>query len=418
MAFAWGFNKYGQLGNGETVNAELPQRVKLPKGWVPTDISCGAHFTLIAAKLKTKQGDERSAVFSCGWGKHGRLGTGTEDDQKVPKEVAFGFTLHLPQNSGEADKGGRVSGAIISAGHWHAACVTEDGQLLAWGYKKSLGGAGGAAKPVPEVPATANVVAPLRIPFPDGVSIKTVSCGFNYTYCVNSEGLCYSWGCGNHGVLGHGDLNDRLSPTLVDGLKEEVVRHVDCGFSHATLVSSNASGSGGKVFVTGSGETGALGLGSNRTNRLVPTVIPSLLDRGVCAVSASCSKGEHHAHTLVCSEDGRVFSFGDGYKGKLGHGDQESCDVPKPIEAEHFLGRRVVSVSCGGIHSLAVTEDGSLFTWGCGSDGRLGHPEAKGHRYLFRSDIPRRVELLSSSKVMQASCSYYHTAVVCREGSY
>ena len=44
--------------------------------------------------------------------------------------------------------------------------------------------------------------------------------------------------------------------------------------------------------------------------------------------------------------------------------------------------RRLPWVCAGGIHSSAVTVDGGVFTWGCGSDGRLGHPEAEGHRYL------------------------------------
>lgn len=71
-------------------------------------------------------------------------------------------------------------------------------------------------------------------------------------------------------------------------------------------------------------------------------------------------------------------------------------------------------VACGGIHSAARTEDGCVFTWGCGSDGRLGHPEAHGHRYLFRSDVPRLVEGLGrESRAVDLACSYYHTAVVC-----
>lgn len=71
-------------------------------------------------------------------------------------------------------------------------------------------------------------------------------------------------------------------------------------------------------------------------------------------------------------------------------------------------------VECGGIHSAAMTEEGGVFTWGCGSDGRLGHPEAHGHRYLFRSDVPRHVEGLgANSRATDLSCSYYHTVVIC-----
>ncbi len=39
---------------------------------------------------------------------------------------------------------------------------------------------------------------------------------------------------------------------------------------------------------------------------------------------------------------------------------------------------------CGGIHNSALTLDGRVFTWGCGSDGRLGHLEYEGHTFLYK----------------------------------
>ena len=64
-------------------------------------------------------------------------------------------------------------------------------------------------------------------------------------------------------------------------------------------------------------------------------------------------------------------------------GDQESCFSFKKISQESFSNEEIKAVSAGGIHSSAVSKTGNVFTWGCGSDGRLGHPEAEGHRYLF-----------------------------------
>ena len=57
-----------------------------------------------------------------------------------------------------------------------------------------------------------------------------------------------------------------------------------------------------------------------------------------------------------------------------------------------------------------MSVEGHAFSWGCGSDGRLGHPEAKGHRYLFRSDLPRIVdEFREKGNVVDIKASYYHT---------
>ena len=90
----------------------------------------------------------------------------------------------------------------------------------------------------------------------------------------------------------------------------------------------------------------------------------------------SCSVGEHHPHTLILTVRGSVYSCGDGYKGKLGVGDLEWRYEPCIVEGLE----NVVQVAAGGIHSAALDREGKVFTWGCGSDGRLGHPGAEGHR--------------------------------------
>ena len=66
------------------------------------------------------------------------------------------------------------------------------------------------------------------------------------------------------------------------------------------------------------------------------------------------------AQSLTITADGSVWSWGDGGRGKLGHGDVEDQLLPKKIEA--FAGQRVVAVSAGYTHSLAITADGAVFT--------------------------------------------------------
>lgn len=129
--------------------------------------------------------------------------------------------------------------------------------------------------------------------------------------------------------------------------------------------------------------------------------------------ACSCSKGEHHRHMLACTETGTVYSWGDGSKGKLGHGSMDPVEWPRMIDQQHFLTQRVVKVAVGGLHSLALTEKGLVFSWGCGSDGRLGHKESVGHRYLYREEYPRLVESLAVlGEVTDIDCSYYHCAAL------
>ena len=99
----------------------------------------------------------------------------------------------------------------------------------------------------------------------------------------------------------------------------------------------------------------------------------------VLAVSAGA------AHSLALTADGSVWSWGFGLLGKLGHGDEQAQRQPRKVDA--LAGQRVVAVSAGGGHSLAVTANGDTFTWGDGSHGGLGHGEDLSNQLL-----PKKIE--------------------------
>lgn len=374
--FTWGFGKYGQLGNGSDTSVEVPYAVKIKDGRI-LDIDCGAHFT--ACLVEHPSGGERS-VLSCGSGKYGRTGVGSEENCPTLKQ------LILPKDI-----------SCISCGHWHGACVTVSGNTYMWGYNKTHSVISDGPPPI--------IVSPVQLHMSPPVRFKYISCGYNFSHAIAENGVCYSWGAGKNGVLGNGSEQDCHVPTPIPAISD--VKHVSCGYCHVAMVTST-----GELYTFGRNQDGALGHGRDFSNKLVPTKVTSVVGREI--TYASCSHGEHHDHTLVCCKDGIAMSCGDGYKGKLGLGDQNSRYTLTTIDSQYFSHQKVLQVSAGGIHSCAVTEGGLVFTWGCGSDGRLGHPEAAGHRYLFRSDTPKLVEGLSKHfKAIKISCSYYHTAVLC-----
>ncbi|CAF4921835.1 unnamed protein product, partial [Rotaria sp. Silwood1] len=102
-------------------------------------------------------------------------------------------------------------------------------------------------------------------------------------------------------------------------------------------------------------------------------------------IKISCSRGQFHAHILLLTEQGCIYSMGSNYKAKL---------------------------AVGGIHSSALSTDGRVFTWSCGSDGRLGHAKAQGHRYLYKEHESRSIDLLNNQQVLSISTSYYHMAAI------
>ena len=86
-------------------------------------------------------------------------------------------------------------------------------------------------------------------------------------------------------------------------------------------------------------------------------------------VMVACGK----AHMLVVTHNGALWACGKGLCGQLGLNDEAYRLVFERPGVGAFGGARVVAAATGGYHSVAVTEDGALWTWGDGNDGRLGH---------------------------------------------
>ena len=84
--------------------------------------------------------------------------------------------------------------------------------------------------------------------------------------------------------------------------------------------------------------------------------------RSGCSLARASSLSAGAYHSLALTADGAVWSWGGGGSGKLGHGDEQRQLLPKKVEA--LAGQRIVAVSAGEHHSLALTADGSVWSWG------------------------------------------------------
>eukprot|EP00277_Geminigera_cryophila_P011434 CAMPEP_0179453810 /NCGR_PEP_ID=MMETSP0799-20121207/37713_1 /TAXON_ID=46947 /ORGANISM="Geminigera cryophila, Strain CCMP2564" /LENGTH=99 /DNA_ID=CAMNT_0021251139 /DNA_START=119 /DNA_END=415 /DNA_ORIENTATION=- len=77
-------------------------------------------------------------------------------------------------------------------------------------------------------------------------------------------------------------------------------------------------------------------------------------------------------HTVVVSEEGRLFTFGAGNEGQLGINAREFSMVPTEVSLAALGGDRVLIAAAGAYHSACCTEGGHVFTWGQGRWGMLG----------------------------------------------
>ena len=82
-------------------------------------------------------------------------------------------------------------------------------------------------------------------------------------------------------------------------------------------------------------------------------------------------------HSVALDTEGKVFTWGGGgpayNKGQCGHGHND--DVEQPLEVESLTHKTVVKVSAGGFHTLVLSSDNELYSWGSGTYGECGTGE-------------------------------------------
>ncbi|XP_024316784.1 PH, RCC1 and FYVE domains-containing protein 1 isoform X3 [Brachypodium distachyon] len=237
----------------------------------------------------------------------------------------------------------------------------------------------------------------------EGVSVVKMACGQWHTAIISSSGQLFTYGDGTFGVLGHGDTSSVARPKEVESLKGLRVKAVACGPWHTAAiveilgtVKSNAPS--GKLFTWGDADRGKLGH-SDKESKLVPTCVKALTDSDFAQVS--CAK----ALTVALTITGVVFTIGSKEHGQLGShrlDDSSICSVEGPLKTEF-----VREISSGSSHVAVLTMNGKVFTWGKGTEGQLGLGN-----YVDRSS-PTLVEALEDKQVDSIACGSNFTVAVC-----
>ncbi|TRY88331.1 hypothetical protein DNTS_018819 [Danionella cerebrum] len=268
----------------------------------------------------------------------------------------------------------------VACGSQHSLFLLHDGSVYTCGLNSSgqLGHEKGGSRP--------ELVGAL-----DAQKISSVSCGRAHSLAVNEQGQVFTWGAGEGGQLGLGMAEEAVRvPRLIKKLCEHRISQVMCGNQHCLALSRD-----GQLFVWGENSSGQLGLEKSEPSSLTPQPLNSL-----CGIPlAQISTGGDHSFALSFS--GAVFGWGRNSAGQLGLNDEQDRAVPCHIK---FLrSQKVVYISCGEEHTAALTKEGGLFTFGCGSKGQLGHDSIR------NEPLPRRVMELMGSEVSQIACGRNHT---------
>lgn len=241
------------------------------------------------------------------------------------------------------------------------------------------------------------------------LDVHQIACGVRHIALVTRQGEVFTWGEESGGRLGHGIEKDFSRPRLIDFLAVTNIDFIACGEFHTCAISSN-----GDLYTWGDGthNAGLLGHG-NDVSHWIPKRVSGILE-GLQVVSVACGTW----HSALATSSGKLFTFGDGMFGALGHGDRES--VPYPKEVNSLSGLKVIAVSCGVWHTAAIIEvtnqsgvnvsSRKLFTWGDGEKYRLGH--GNNDAYLF----PTCVSALIDYNMQQLACGHNMTIALTTSG--
>ncbi|KAK7368131.1 hypothetical protein VNO80_10153 [Phaseolus coccineus] len=204
-------------------------------------------------------------------------------------------------------------------------------------------------------------VFPQHLHQPSLSSISSLACGGAHVIALTSAGKVLSWGRGNSGQLGHGEvLSNALFPKAVTSLDGYFITHVAAGWSHSGFISDT-----GCVFTCGDGTFGQLGHG-DYASQCSPVKLPCFVDQRVVQVACGMR------HSLVLLKDcvgNQVYGFGSGKRGQLGVSNDKVKSVNVPRVVSGFEGVQIFGIAANGDHSAAVSVDGHVFTWGRGFKG-------------------------------------------------
>ncbi len=312
--WAWGDNFYGQLGLGDRKNRNTPVQVPVPAGaskWVL--VAGGQHFAIAVA--------DSDKLYAWGLNDKGQIGIGVDDG-------IYGVPTRIQNPEGV------TTWKWVSAGAADCEALTTDGRLFAWG--DNVDGELG-------VGTTEYLITPQPVQFPTGVTAwEDVAAGPGYTMMIASNGLLYGSGMDSLStftpwegpVLGEPNPFRAFSPLPCLAASYRLETRIDeiyfSGPAYNYLYQSPIGGA--------------------------PNSMAAVADGG--------------QHLLLLTMAGVVLTAGDNTYGQLGVGSTQNVldgTIPFPSGVTQF-----VAIAAGLNHSLAIGNDGWLYTWGDDSVGELG----------------------------------------------
>ena len=328
-AQCWGSNYNGNFGNGVTEKQFLTPYQVTPTTLTNSVASYDAGETFGCA-VNTAGG-----VVCWGNNGFGQLGDSTTTSSNIPVTV---YNLTSGIASVSAGSGGGINA--------HACALTISGGVKCWGYNYygELGNNSNTDSPVP-VDVT-NLTS----------GVASVVAGNDFTCAITTGGALKCWGDNSQGNLGDNTMTNRSTPVSVTGLSSGVASVLP------SLVSTCALTTGGAVKCWGKNDMGQIGIGSTTTNYTTPQSV-SNLSSGVSALVGGS--------TFYCAltTGGSVKCWGSNSYGQLGDNTTTNRNTPVDVNG---LSSGVTGIFAGNSHACAILASG-VKCWGYNNGGQLGN---------------------------------------------
>ena len=298
----WGRNNTGQLGDNTATNRSTPV----------TTSAGGANWKQVAggynntAAIKTD-----GTLWTWGLNSFGAIGDNTTTSRSTPVTTFAGGT----------------NWKQVACGGPHAAAVKTDGTLWTWGYNGS-GQVGDNTVTQRLTPVTT---------FAGGTNWKQVSCGYQHTSAIKTDGTLWMWGINAYGQLGDNTTVAKRTPvtTFAGGTNW---KQVSCGRNHTLVVKTD-----GTLWTWGRNFTGQLG-NNTTTNRSTPV---TTFAGGTNWKQVSGGSD----HTAAIKTDGTLWTWGYNYAPL---GDNTTTNRTTPVTT-FAGGTNWKQVAGGDTHTAAVT---------------------------------------------------------------
>ena len=320
IAYAWGYNGNGRLGDNTTSGRSSPITVV---GGITSwsQVSAGYHHNLGIT----------STGIAYAWGRNnfGQLGDNTTTSRRSPVSVVGGIT----------------NWTRVSAGSFHSLGITSAGIAYAWGYN-GQGALGDNTSSSRLSPIT--VVGGIT-------NWSQVSAGSLHSLGLTSTGITYAWGLNSSGELGDDTVSNRSSPiTVVGGITSW--SQVSAGYQHNLGITST-----GIAYAWGLNNYSQLG-DNTTSNRSSPVSVV-----GGISNWSKVSAGKNH--NLGLTSTSIAYAWGNNVSGRLG--DNTSSNRASPVTVVGGI-TNWSQVSAGRYHSLGLASTGIAYGWGRNSNGQLG----------------------------------------------